>query len=966
VRSPALKPHEARASWRPANRQHHRFHLAARVAARPVHAAMRQSSQQETHRAETEGSKNIKRTVMKAKLLYSKLIGAVMAASALAPTAAYAQSAPAPAADDQSAPPKAEQKGEVIIVTGTRTEGRTVTDSPVPVDVFTTEAIEEVSYSDTHDVLKTLVPSYTIARQPISDGATFIRPASLRGLSSDKTLVLVNSKRRHRAALVSIGGSGTQGPDVATIPASALKTVEVLRDGAAAQYGSDAIAGVINFILKDAPEGGEIQFQAGQYYESDGEDVMLAANLGIPIFDSGFLNISVESTSAQPTDRGQQWRNAANGGQSAFDVPTYVTTYPQFAALFPATENFNTNHVQIWGQPEAEAFRTFFNAGYDLSETASLYGFANYSNSTSDGDFNYRFPDPEFVNAAGFPNATNPNGANTTTGPAVRTPDGRTYTITSRFPAGYTPRFGGNVVDYSFTGGIKGEFFDGLSYDFSARYGNDKIAYTLSNTTNPSLGPGTPTDFHPGDLISDELAYNADFAWSTPFIFKNPLEIGFGLEYRKEGYEIVRGEVNSWVAGPYARQDPWDFCTNEAAVAARTPTAAGLAVIAQGSTLACTSAADPVYRQMGVGSDGFPGYSPLYSGSFERDSYAAYVDFASDVTDFLFLDLALRAESYSDFGDTFDYKLAGRWKLTDSINLRGSIGTGFRAPTPGQLSTINVSTRFPAGEPQAVGLFPATNPVAIFLGAKPLEPETSTNYSFGATGSFGPFDLTVDLYKIEIEDQFQATATITVDTALRNALLAANVPGADTIGGVNFFQNAFDAEASGIDIVGTYTADWVDGSETTFTASANYNYYDITKVKIGGLFGPEEIYDFEHYNPKYRGVFTVNHKAGIVSLMGRLNYYGKTSQSNILNAGTPAVPTFFVQKLNDALQLDLEIGIDINEQTSLSFGARNLLDDYPDLGDPALAETSNGRLYRSDSIVDWQGGFYYGRVKYSF
>lgn len=329
---------------------------------------------------------------MKTKLLYSGIIGAVVGAALVGGGAAWAQSAPEAAADDQ--PPKE----DIIVVTGTRTEGRSVADSPVPVDVLTAEAIEDISFTDTADVLKTLVPSYTIARQPISDGATFIRPAALRGLSSDKTLVLVNSKRRHRAALVSIGGSGTQGPDISTIPASALKTVEVLRDGAAAQYGSDAIAGVMNFILKDMPSGGEIQFQAGGYKEGDGEDLLVAGNIGLPLGDAGFINISLEGTSAQPTNRGMEWaiqRGITNGvawQQGSFDVATFLAANPSYAPLFGSGEDFDTANVQIWGQPEAEAIRTFINAGYQLSDVMELYGFANYSNSQADGDFNYRSP----------------------------------------------------------------------------------------------------------------------------------------------------------------------------------------------------------------------------------------------------------------------------------------------------------------------------------------------------------------------------------------------------------------------------------------------------------------------------------------------------------------------------------------------------------------------------------------------
>jgi iron complex outermembrane receptor protein len=897
---------------------------------------------------------------MKSGLLYKGLFSAAMAGAMLLGGAAWAQSAPGPAADDQSAPPS---KDDVIIVTGTRTEGRSVQDSAVPVDVLTAEAIEDISFTDTNDIIKTLVPSYTIARQPISDGATFIRPAALRGLSSDKTLVLVNSKRRHRAALVSIGGSGTQGPDIATIPASALKSVEVLRDGAAAQYGSDAIAGVMNFILKDAPSGGEIQFQAGSYYEDDGEDLLIAANLGLPIGEDGFINISLEGTSTQPTNRGSEWRtyrgqiNGVNWAQGGFDIAAFRAANPQYDYLFGSGADFDSANVQIWGQPEADAFRTFVNAGYNLGNGMELYGFANYSNSQSDGDFNFRAP-VAAINTS-----------------FVRTQNGTPFQYLTNYPVGRTPRFGGNVVDYSFTGGVRGEFVENFSYDFSGRYGKDTIYYTLWNTVNPSLGNLSPTSFHPGDLISDELAVNADFVYSMPVsFFQNPLDIGFGAEYRDEGYEIVPGEEASWIAGPYAQQDPWNFCTDETNIALRTRTAAGLLV----SGLNCNSATDPVYTQMAVGSDGFPGNNPAYSGSLNRDSYAAYVDFASDVTDSLFVDLALRFESYSDFGETFDYKLAGRYKLTDDINVRGSVGTGFRAPTPGQLSTINVSTRFPAGEPVAVGLFPATNPVSQFLGATELKPETSTNYSLGATGTFGDFDVTLDFYQIDLEDQFYATATITVTPAIRTALLAAGVPGADTIGGVNFFQNAFDSKTSGVDLVVSYDADWGALGATDFTASLNYNKYSIEKVNITGLFFEEDVFDFENAAPELRGVFSATHTFGDFTLMGRANYTGDYTVSNCLTGNATDGFTCFKnpasaypqglakQEIPAEVLFDLELGWQATEGLNLAVGARNVLDAYPSVGDPYLQETTNGRIYRSDSVVDWQGGFYYVRAKQTF
>ena len=286
---------------------------------------------------------------------------------------------------------------EEIIVTGARGRPRTVSDSPVPIDVFTSEYLRAVSYTDTNDILKTLVPSFNLGRQPISDGSSFIRPAELRGLPTDKTLVLVNSKRRHRSALVSIGGSGTQGPDISTIPSIALKNIEVLRDGASAQYGSDAIAGVINFILKDADDGFSLSIDSGEFSEGDGAQTTVQANLGLPLGESGFINMSAEISEADATSRSEQYceswfcadpngahpyniRSGQNGGDAAF------------LAGLPSANIGQDDVVNPWGQPNQEAARFFFNAGYQIDADTEAYAFGNISESESDGGFFYRYP----------------------------------------------------------------------------------------------------------------------------------------------------------------------------------------------------------------------------------------------------------------------------------------------------------------------------------------------------------------------------------------------------------------------------------------------------------------------------------------------------------------------------------------------------------------------------------------------
>ncbi|MCI4643522.1 MAG: TonB-dependent receptor [Hyphomonadaceae bacterium] len=862
----------------------------------------------------------------------------------------------------QQAPADEESVQETIVVTGGRGQPRTVSDSPVPIDVFNEEAIDAVSFIDTNDVLKTLVPSYTLARQPISDGGTFIRPASLRGLPTDKTLVLVNSKRRHRAALVSIGGSGTQGPDLATIPSTALKSVEVLRDGAAAQYGSDAIAGVINFILKDNAEGVTLTAQTGQYYEGDGTEYIVAGNIGLPIGEDGFLSISAEYSDAEATSRSEPYcelwactdpNNPAFPGPintmvAGYDIDTYTAGLPDANIGFGDV-------VQPWGQPESSGFRLFYNAGYDLG-FAELYSFGNYSTSEADGSFFYRFPG----------NGTIEN---------LRLEDGSLWSPLFFFPGGFTPRFFGEVTDYSLLGGIKGETEGGFTWDLSGRFGSNEISYTLKNTVNPSLGNMSPTSFNPGDLINEELQFQADFGQSFEVGFSSPLLFAFGLSYMDESYELVGGDMASYAAGPYAGVDPWDFCTDT-----YLPTAAGAGI----ADLDCANytendsdgdgieddgipGLEPVYRVVGVGSNGFPGYSPEFSGEYTRDSYAAYIDVSADVTDALFLQGAVRFEDYSDFDSEVVWKVAGRYEFTPNFAVRGSVGTGFRAPTPGQQGTTNVSTRLPNGFPVATGLFPAGGPVAQALGATPLEPEKSTNYTLGLTTNWDAFTLTVDAYQIDLEDRVNAISTQDVSSdpttgvAYDNyvALVDAGVVGAESIGGVFYFTNAFDTTTQGVDVVGTYSTSFYDGSNTSFVGSLNYNQTEFDG-DVTDLFNAESRYDFENYDPKWRSAITATHEFGSFTVLGRANYYG--SHENSDSGGADGN----IQEYDPVVMIDLEGSWQATDLVKLSLGARNVFDEYPDEADKSIGDACCGRVYESGLIVDWQGGFYYARVSAEF
>ena len=840
---------------------------------------------------------------------------------------------------------------EEVVVTGSRAKPRTVEDSPIPVDVFSQAELEEVGYTDSNEVIKTLVPSFSIGRQPISDGATFIRPAALRDLPTDKTLVLVNNKRRHRAALVTIGGSGTQGPDIATIPMSAVKSIEVLRDGAGAIYGTDAIAGTINFILKDNSEGGSLSVDAGEYSEGDGGSVTVRGNIGLPLGDSGFLSISGEAYEADPTYRGEQYCQSwfavpgcdgqngsyasfvANGRADRVAASQEASYLNNFANASVETEN---GIVQPWGRPNEKRSGIFYNAAIPV-ENGEIYSFGNSTTSEADGSFFYRYP---------F-NGTIEN---------LRTQDGSIYSPLELFPGGFTPRFFGEVTDVSIVGGWKGDLTPDMTLDVSARYGSNEIDYVLSNTINPSLGDtSTQTSFKNGDLTNTELQLQADFTYAL----SDTATLAFGLSFIDEEYEIGGGEPASYEAGPYSVQDPWGFCDDNGAA-----TAAGTAVIANGSSLDCSDSSDPVYRVVGVGSNGFPGYSPEFSGTYSRNSYAVYGEISGDASDAFSYQAALRYEDYDDFDSEVIGKVAGIYKISDAVAIRASLGTGFRAPTPGQQGTTNVSTRLPNGFPVATGLFPAGGSVAQALGASPLEPETSTQYTVGLVLSGERASITVDAYVINLDDRFNSVSTQDVSTdptsgaayANYQALEAAGVAGANSIGGVFWFTNAFDTSSTGVDVVATMPFDF-DNSSGKLTASLNYNKTEF-ESEVTQFFSNEDKYDFVNNTPNTRWILTYNHYVGDLSLMGRLSYFGEADNQN----GSGANPDFQVW---DAVTfLDVEASYQVTEQIKVMIGGRNITDEYPDKDE--LGDDCCGRLYDSGSTVDWQGAYYYGRVTFDF
>jgi len=852
----------------------------------------------------------------------------------------------------------------------------------VPIDVFSREDLDSISSDDMLDTIEKLVPSFIV---PVGggDGANFVRPAKLRGLGSDKMLVLVNGKRRHRAALVTLGGPGTHGPDLATIPSIAVQSIEVLRDGASALYGSDAIAGVINYNLRNAAVGGELRLQTGMYTAENESGYLVAFNQGFSFAENGFINISAEISDNEPTSRGTYYSrggftpievaqvsgffdhdlNPATPDQERFGPDALTEVYdPLSGALITITrgsddipDDTDTRYrdnlqfasaadgelVMIWGEPDRDAIRTFINAGFDLANGSQLYGWANYSDSNSSTDFFHRAPDRSVL-------------------APLRTETGEIYNPRSLYPASFTPRFAGNVIDLSITGGIRGEFNNGMSYDFGGRWGESTIKYALYNTLNPSLGPATATSFRPGDLVSDETAFNADFAIPIDIGFASDLNVAFGFEFRDEGYELVEGNLQSYEIGQYARPDPFNFEIDaDEAAAGQNGGSVGCFILGpQFDPANLCHPGDPIHNAVAVGSNGFPGYGPETASVYSRDSWAAYLDLEADISDRFMASIAGRYEDFSDFGSNFSFRLAARLQVNDTLSLRASTGTGFRAPTPGQISSTSVQTGIAdGGIPVARGHFPSEHPVSQFFGAMPLQAETSTQFTFGvAAQPTDAFTLTLDYYFIALDDRFWTSSTFDAGPAQD-----AGVPGAENIEEIKFFVNDLDTETSGLDLVASYNIDWSRGN-TLFSIAANVNDSKVTR-RTDRQTDPgdptpvyyvrdSDVYRIENGDPEFRAYVTARHSwANSVSASLRGSWFGDYQVSN------NSLTSF--ETMKGRTYWDINVTWDVNDALSVTFGGNNIFDEYP--GPAPSFRSCCGAPVHDSTAMGWQGSYYYLR-----
>ena len=858
------------------------------------------------------------------------------------PALAQVQGPPSPPATGSEDPTDA-----TIIVTGTRRADRTVADSPVPIDVVSAESLSQSGHTEINRALTQEVPSFNFPQPAITDGTDVIRPATLRGLSPDQTLVLINGKRRHSSALLNINGSvgrGSAAVDINNIPTIALSRVEVLRDGAAAQYGSDAIAGVINFQLRSARSGGKASITYGKYYTSvddvqtydsvevgpgntqvlapdgtlvlnytgndrkrrDGQTLTIAGVIGVPIGAEGQFNLAAEFQ-----DRNDTNRTGADPRQQ------YVVTA---GVLDPRELTFN-RFSHRYGDPETRDTKLFANASLPLGDGGTeIYGFASYNDRQGESAGFYRRPS---------------DARNT---PAI-------------YPDGFLPLINTDTDDHSGTIGVRGSAA-GWRWDLSGQYGLNRVDFLITDTLNRSLGPTSPTEFDSGGLTYGQSLFNLDLSRDLALGFAGKTTIAVGAEYRREAFDIRPGEPGSYANGTFGGAP---------------------------------------------GAQVFPGFQPVIGGQrvdreHKRNNKSLYAEIDSDITSNFNVQLALRYENYSDFGSDINWKAAARYEPIDGVALRASASTGFRAPSLQQQFYAAQATNNVGGVLLDAVTLPVDNPVALALGASPLDAERSKNYSAGLVFSKVPrLNVTLDIYQIDIKDRILVTDNL---AATRDAAgnpsgsnpgfaiaQILNAAGFNTVNGARFFINGIDTRTRGLDLVATYRVPMGNLGRLNLTAGINRNKTKITRnaavpgalSEVPGLvlFGRLEAQRIVKGQPRSKINLSADYDRNWLGVTLRATRYGK-----VLAAGAIE---FDDVNLAAKTITDLEVRFKpMAERLTIALGGNNIFDIYPTNTprgrgidpDTGLERNFSGTNYAlpfsTFSPFGFNGRYLYGRVSVNF
>lgn len=799
-----------------------------------------------------------------------------------------------------------------IVVTGSRSQrARSSVETPAPVDRVDAEQLNQTGQVEVSQMVNFVAPSFNSAKQTIANGTDHIDPATLRGLGPDQTLLLVNGKRQHTTALVNVNstvGRGSVGYDMNVIPSAAVERIEVLRDGAAAQYGSDAIAGVINIALKSNDSGVEWRNQYGITAEGDGEVVQSSVNAGFGLGEDGFLSLTLAYLDRGYTDRSGEYNN------TVYLAPLPATRFT--TPLTPAEElrrqqdeaivqqrGFDRNGM-IVGNSAATSYSGFYNAGLPLGDWEA-YSFGGMTRREGRAAGFYRYPN-------------NPRTSNLTL-----------------FPDGYLPFIETDIEDDTFAVGVKRGGPGDWLVDLSWKYGRNRIAFDVDNSINASMGNATPTHFYAGALEFQQMTTNFDVSKAYDGLFGlQTFNMAFGAEYRIDRYGIEEGQVESY--GDY----------NPPGTPAASVRASGVQV--------------------------FGGFRPENVVDEDRQAIGVYADFESDVNDRLLLGAAVRYEDYSDFGSSLAGKLVGRYKLTEAISVRGGINRGFRAPSLHQRLFSSVATQFitvnGVNQQREVNTVRNDSVIAQRLGVPALEPETSLSYSGGLTFSLGrAFNLTADAYQIDIDDRIVISGRFSnTIPALAQFFAGTNVTEAQ------FFTNAIDTRTRGLDVVATSIRDFDNGGVLTASLALNINETEIkggadgvrTPPQLTGfgetLLNREERGRIEVNQPKSKIIGSLVYEQG--PWTGRLS----VSRIGEITTVAPQLPEQD-QTFSALVVTDVSIAYKVTEWAQLTVGANNLFDVYPDkVADPRLTNDGTVPYSRFATQIGFNGASYYAGLNFRF
>jgi len=791
-----------------------------------------------------------------------------------------------------------------VVVTGTRVANRSALDTASPVDIISADTLKSTGTTELNQALSVALPSLNFPRPALTDGTDTIRPATLRGMAPDQSLVLVNSKRRHTSSLVNLNGSigrGSAAVDLNTIPTAMVKNIEVLRDGAAAQYGSDAISGVVNVRLRTDRDGGEGTFTFGERKtdysmlnggapagatwgpgpesrsRTDGQVRTLSAWKGLPWGESGYVTIAGEAKSQEHTER------------SGYDLRQQ---YARVNGAFDPREQTINRYDAWYGEPEMKQKTVFVNAGNTLAGGAKVYGWSSYQLRDALSAGYFRLPQD------------------------VRN-------VQAIYPDGFLPIIAPTVEDFSAAAGISWSIGD-WDLDSSLVYGQNRMNYDVVNTLNASYGAASKTSFDAGGFTYKQLVYNLTGVRKFDIGgLASPLNVALGTEARREGYELHAGEPTSW--------------NNGGVLVNGAPAASGAQV--------------------------FPGFRPANASDTSRTAVGVFVDVEANVTDKLLASAAVRGEHYNDFGGNVSGKLAARYDFAKQFALRGSAQNGFRAPSLQQQNFTSTSTNFINGIPYEITTFKPSDPVAVALGAQPLKAEKSTNYSLGAVMRFAPLSITVDAYRIKVRDRIVLSENLT-STAVRDYIVRQGFAG---VGGGRFFINGVDTTTKGVDIVANLPWNAGAAGRFDFTLAGNVNKTEVTRVPTTAqlaalspapiLFDRVNVLTLEQGQPKNKITASANWKLNQWGVTARATRYGK-----VLAPGTTAANDFW---MGEHTIVDLEGRIALTKKLSLALGADNLFDQYSETL-PFTLNTTNNTPFSNYTPFGNSGRYIYARASYTF